>query len=324
LPAFKLPNSASLKNVRPFLESNNFFSRRRGATIEFHPGWCHLEPHALAMAAAWGVEQIDAGMTIKVKNKERAKYAARKKLFDHIGVAVPFEIHEHEEAGRFVPITQVKDSASVRSVIADISALLHLQDDPETLAAVQYCLSELLRNVLEHSASNNGAFVCAQNFRTGTPPRVAIAVADCGIGIPEHLRRAFSDASDRDSEVVSFALKPGVTGAPRGVYGTPDNAGAGLFITRCIAKGSGGYFFIASGHGAYRLRRARNPDEQTELYEDPLDDRHDLWEFHHPWKGTVVALEIRTDQIADFEGYFAWIRRHFSDRSRKTRRIRFT
>jgi hypothetical protein len=131
-------------------------------------------------------------------------------------------------------------------------------------------------------------------------------------------------ASDRDAQVVSLALKPGVTGAPRGVYGTPDNAGAGLFITRCIAKGSGGYFFVASGRGAYRLRRARNPDEQTELYEDPLDDRHDLWEFPHSWKGTVVALEIRTDQIADFEGYFAWIRRHFSDKRSKRRRIRFT
>jgi len=171
LPRFKLPNSASLKNIRSLFEDNLFFSRRPGATIEFHPRWCHLEPHALAMAAAWGAEQINAGNRIKVKNQNRAKYAARMKLFEHLNVPFPFEIHEREEAGRFVPITQVRDSASVRSVIADISALLHLQDDPETLAAVQYCLSELLRNVLEHSGSANGAFVCAQNFRTGTPPR---------------------------------------------------------------------------------------------------------------------------------------------------------
>jgi anti-sigma regulatory factor (Ser/Thr protein kinase) len=324
LPTFKLPNSASLKNVRPFFVGNSFFSRRRGATIEFHPRWCHLEPHALAMAAAWGAEQLDAGIQIKVKNQNRAKYAARMKLFEHLHVPFPFDIQEHEEAGRFVPITQVRDSASVRSVIADISALLHLQEDPETLAAVQYCLSELLRNVLEHSESRNGAFVCAQNFRTGTPPRVTIAVADCGIGIPQHLRRAHPHASEHDSEAIALALQPGVTGALPGVYGTPDNAGAGLFITRCIAKGSGGYFFVASGRGAYRLRRARNPDEQAALFEDPLDDRHDLWDFAHAWKGTVVALEIRTDQIADFEGYFSWIRRHFSARRSARRRIKFT
>lgn len=324
MPKFVLPNSASLKNVSSFFENNFFFSERRGATMEFHPRWCHLEPHALVMAAAWGAEQIATGRKIKVKNQSRAKYAARMKLFEHLQVPVDYEIHEHEEAGRFVPITQVRDSTAIKGVIADISALLHLQEDPETLAAVQYCLSELLRNVLEHSGSENGAFVCAQNFRTGTPPRVEIAVADCGCGIPEHLLRKFSDASDYDSDIIAMALRPGITGAIPGVYGTPDNAGAGLFITRCIAKGSGGYFFAASGHGAYRLRRARNEDEQTELFEDPLAERHDVWDFEHSRNGTVVALEIRTDQIADFEGYFAWIREHFSARRKQRHKIKFT
>jgi hypothetical protein len=47
------------------------------------------------MAAAWGVEQMDAGMQVRIKNKQRAKYAARMKLFDHLDVPFPFEIHEH-------------------------------------------------------------------------------------------------------------------------------------------------------------------------------------------------------------------------------------
>lgn len=276
------------------------------------------------MAAAWGTDQITAGRTINVKNQNRAKYAARMKLFEHLGIKFDFEIEEHEEAGRFVPITQVTNTTQVKGVIADISALLHLQNDPETLAAAQYCLSELLRNVLEHAGSQSGAFVCAQNFRTGKPPRVSIAVADCGRGIPDHLLRKYPNASDYDSDVIVMALRPGVTGALPGVYGTPDNAGAGLFITRCIAKGSGGYFFVASGQGAYRLRRARNDDEQTQLYEDPLGERHDSWDFGHAWEGTVVALEIRTDQIADFQGYFSWIKEHFAARRTERRNINFT
>jgi hypothetical protein len=324
LPKFVVPNSASLQNVRSFFEKNFFFSNRSGATLEFHPRWCHVEPHVLAMAAAWGAEQLAADRAIKVKNQGRAKYAARMKLFGHLGIDLPFDIREHEEAGRFVPITQVTSAAQVKGVIADISALLHLQEDPETLAAAQYCLSELLRNVLEHADARNGAFVCAQNFGTGRPPRVSIAVADCGRGIPDHLLRKYPDASDYDSEVIAMALKPGVTGAMPGVYGTPDNAGAGLFITRCIAKGSGGYFFVASGQGAYRLRRARNQEEQTQLLEDPLNERHDAWDFDHPWEGTVVALEIRTDQIADFQGYFSWISDHFSARREARRKIKFT
>jgi hypothetical protein len=324
VPKFVVPNSASLHTARALFDQNFFFSNRNGATVEFHPRWCHMEPHVLAMIAAWGTEQRVAGRTVKVKNENRAKYAARMRLFEHLGVNVPYDIHEHEEAGRFVPITQVRSAADVKGVIADISALLHLQNDPETLAAAQYCLSELLRNVLEHADSENGAFVCAQNFRTGDPPRVSIAVADCGRGIPDHLLRKYPDISDYDSDVIAMALKPGVTGALPGMYGTPDNAGAGLFITRCIAKGSGGYFLVASGQGVYRQRRARNDDEQTQLFEDPLAERHDAWDFSHPWQGTVVALEIRTDQIADFQGYFSWIRKHFSARRKERRKIKFT
>src|SRR5262249_32539597 len=151
-----------------------------------------------------------------------------------------------------------------------------------------------------------------------------IAVADCGIGIPDHLLRKFKDETGYDSDLIAMALKPGVTGVLPGAYGTPDNAGAGLFITRCIAKGSGGYFMVASGQGIYRIRRARNPEEQTELFEDPMDERHDAWDVAHPWQGTVVALEIRTDQIADFQGYFSWIKEHFSQRSTRRIKIKFT
>ena len=36
--------------------------------------------------------------------------------------------------------------------------------EPDGLAAVQYCVSELIRNVLEHSGSPDGAFVCAHRY----------------------------------------------------------------------------------------------------------------------------------------------------------------
>jgi len=284
-----------------------------------------MEPFALTMAAAWGAWCRRNGYSLRAENlgHRSSLYAYRMKLFEHIDVEFSPEIQEHEEAGRFVPVTRISDARSLRLVIGDISALLHLDDDPDTLAAVQYCVSELLRNVLEHSGAEDGAYVCAHNFTTTDPNRVSIAVADCGQGIREHLGSVHTGVARSDRDAVTLALRPGITGARPGMYGTPDNAGAGLFITRSIAKGSGGYFLLVSGQAGYRLMRANHPEEQSILMEDPKLERHNLWDFAHPWLGTVVALEIRTDHIGDFEGYFDWIGKHIRRRS-ATRTIKFT
>jgi hypothetical protein len=222
-----------------------------------------------------------------------------------------------------MPIKNVRNTDEARAVIADISALLHLTDNPEGLAAVQYCISELIRNALEHSSATQGAYVCAHNFARGGTPRVAIGVADCGTGVAVHLGKAHPEALESDGRALQLALQPGVTGVLPGVYGTPDNAGAGLFITRSIAKGTGGYFLIYSGTACYRLRRATT-QAQSILFPDAFEERHDLWSIDNQWQGTVVAVEIRTDRIVDFDTYFGWIREQIPARDLPPRRIRFT
>jgi hypothetical protein len=234
---------------------------------------------------------------------------ARMRLFEHLGVRYDARpITEHEEVGRFLPIAQVARRDEVAGVIGNISALLHLQDDPEGLSAVQYCVSELLRNVLEHSGSPDGAFVAAHRYQGTGPHRVTIAVADCGRGIANHIGQVYPEALHDDRMALELAMSPGVTGALRGMYGVPDNAGAGLFITRSMAKGTGGYFLLRSGRASYRLRRSRSNDEMLELtlnaYSDP---RHDAWWLPSSWQGTVVSVEIRTEKIRDYDGFFGWI-----------------
>lgn len=278
------------------------------------------------MIASWGAWCRRKGLHIRGHNLgKHARYAARMKLFEHLGIEYEQQIAEHEEAGRFLPVTQVNAKRNVGAVIGAISALLHLQDDPESLAAVQYCVSELLRNVLEHAASPDGAFVCAHRYSSGRTPRVSIAVADCGQGIASHLGQVVADASTSDETALRLAMRPGVTGAKAGLYGTPDNAGAGLFITRCIARGTGGYFLVLSGNAGYRMRRALRDEDQLALYTDAFSDpRSDRWRFPQAWKGTVVAVEIRTEQIAHYEGFFQWIFEQIPGRSSAKRRIHFT
>lgn len=154
---------------------------------------------------------------------------------------------------------------------------------------------------------------------------MTIAVADCGRGITSHLSQRFPEVATDDTVAIGLAMQPGVTGALPGIYGTSENAGAGLFITRCIAKGTGGYFLLSSGDAGYRLRRARSHDEMIELYADPYDDnRHDRWAFPSPWLGTVASVEICTERIADYQGFFQWIFKQIPSRKAITERINFT
>ena len=122
-----------------------------------------------------------------------------------------------------------------------------------------------------------------------------------------------------------MAMRPGITGAQPGPYGSPDNAGAGLYITRSIAKASGGAFFLSSGGAAYHAPRSRSEDDMTELFVDPFDDPHaEHWIPEFPWIGTVAAVEIRMDTIAHYENLLEWVLKQVPSRQAGHRRIRFT
>jgi hypothetical protein len=336
MPRFEIPTSIDLHSFRHLLSKNNFFEGGSAteAVVEFEPRWMHLEPVGLAMLAAWGVWCRRQGLQVQCKNLgQRANYAARMKLFEHLGVDFQTSQNEREEAGRFMPLRQVRTQSELNGVIGDLSALLHLDRQQDALAASQYCLSELLRNVIEHAHAPDGAFVCAHNFSGRGIHRVTIAVADCGVGIRQHLGTRYPNIANSDKFALQWAMKPGITGASSGLYGAPDNAGAGLFITRSIAKGTGGYFALLSGDTAYRQRRLRPSDERQqslfpanaqELSSDPFQERHDLWVNSSAWKGTVVSMEIRTENVAQFSEYFTWIRSKIPARSSVSSRLRVT
>ena len=328
VPTLRVPNSATIHTARAFFDASSPFRRfGKRAVLQLHPRWLHVEPMALVVIAAWGAWCRRNGYPVRVENQgPHAAYMARMRLFEHLGIGYRARpVTAHEEAGRFLPVTQVARREDVPAVIGNISALLHLDGEPESLSAVQYCVSELLRNVLEHSGSSDGAFVAAHRYTKKGPHRVTIAVADCGRGIASHLGQVHPEALTDDRIALGLAMRPGITGAQAGMYGVPDNAGAGLFITRCTAKGTGGYFFLRSGRACYRLRRSRDDDEMVRLYIDAYDDpRHDEWSSVSSWQGTVVSVEIRTEKIADYDGFFRWIFDQIPRRETRRGRIRFT
>ncbi len=220
-------------------------------------------------------------------------------LFQFLGVHHQPRREVHEEAGRFIPLRRIDRGGDVAAFLAEIAPLLHR---PEHVQAVQYCLSETIRNVLEH-AGGAPAYACAQDYSAAR--RVSIGVADCGIGVLRSLGRTHNFASDR--EAILGALRPGITGAPPGAYGTAENAGVGLFFTKSIAKASRQYFAIISGDAVFRLRRAKW-GEAFRLYADPLRDRHDIFDGLPASNGTVVAVDIGVGHMRSFEATMNAIR----------------
>jgi len=329
MPKLSIPNEASIRTIRNFLFANSPFSDKENpARLVMHPKWAFMDPVAMAMAAAWGAWCHRNGCSVQGENiaGPHTKYAARMGLFKFLNIAHDPLLEEHEEAGKFIPLARIKTSDELAGFIGNVSALLHLESEPNGLAAVQYCISELLRNVLEHSGSLDGAFVCAQRYPHDPARRVSIAVADCGFGIGAHLGNSYPEARNDSKVALQLAMQLGVTGAVKsGMYGSAtDNAGAGLFFTRAIAKATGGYFALVSGDGVFRIKRLRKNDEVLIFHDAFQDPRHDFWKLPWPWLGTVAAVEIFTQNIPNFPKFFQSIRQQLPVKKTAAGRIKFT
>ena len=136
----------------------------------------------------------------------------------------------HASEGRFLPIRNLHLLSETDAASREIGACLEAEDRASTLT-LQYAISELIDNALQHSSSPAGAFVTAQKY--GKTRRVHALIADTGIGIRRHLVQhpRFRDLAD-DVEAIRTALTPFVTGtylaAPRDERREYENQGLGL------------------------------------------------------------------------------------------------
>ena len=199
--------------------------------------------------------------------------------------------------------------------------LLHAT--PAEAGPIKYVVTELVRNVLEHASSPIGAMVCAQYFsRTN---RLSLGVADMGVGIRHSITR-FHHAKD-DLTAVQLALRPGITGATPNFGGNEQNAGAGLFFTKSIARVSRNHFIVYSGSAMFKLLKGPK-DATPELLSDAALDRATRESDLPNWPGTVIGIDINIGDHHQFAQLLSEIRVAYSldlrDRKKaKYRRPRF-
>jgi anti-sigma regulatory factor (Ser/Thr protein kinase) len=300
-----IPNSAFIGNIETFLRGFNA-NDPDCLNVSFHPKWVSVHPCVLAMAASLGLFCRERGgqPSAEIPEIRSLPYLIRMKLFEFLGVNPPASIVEHEAAGRFIPLTQIKTSLDLNKFITDMVPLLHAS--PAEADPIKYVMSELIRNVLEHSQSRHGAIVCAQFFKKTN--RVAIGVADTGIGVKKAMT---IHAPKNDLDALSQSLRPGVTGTTRRFGGTETNAGAGLFFTRNIAKVGRNHFFIYSGAAGYKLRKIPQTSKMI-LYADPQRDKNTSTNDFPYWSGTVVGIDITTQSNQTFASLLKLIRSAYS------------
>ena len=288
-----LPNSAFLGNINRFIRKYDP-SDPQTLRITADKKWISVHPVVLSMAAALGTTMNSEKITCERLEAKSGHYFERMGLFRALGVSSDIQVTEHEPAGRFIPLTTINDSAGITRFITDMIPLLHLK--PMQAKPIEYTISELIRNVLEHAKSEHGAIVCAQYYKKSH--RISIGIADTGVGIWRTITQSHPAATHLDA--IRLALTPGITGTTSKEGGTESNAGAGLFFIKSIAKVNRNFFMIYSGDAMYKLLKEPRTRQHISLPADPFRDRHSKEERLPMWKGTVVGVDITLDETEEF------------------------
>lgn len=168
----------------------------------------------------------------------------------------------------------------------DSLKVLDLNRNDETSDALQYCVAEIGRNVVQHAESSSGGVAMAQVF----PDReaVQITVCDSGRGVLSALQETHPELRN-DLEALKAAVLPHFSGAFKsGTYSASDNAGLGLFFTKEIAWRAGGSFYLVSGKDILSEHASKDL-EPSRLY-TKVNGRI----------GTSVTVDIPIDRLVDF------------------------
>lgn len=313
-----LPNSAWIGNIDPFLKSFKT-DKEDELIITSHDKWISVHPLVLAMIASIGLKVKSSGGKVEFKDfiASSRDYFIRMKLPELLNETVKpsKDFNEHEPAGRFIPLTIIKDSDQLTEFLQEMIPLLHLS--PEQAEPIRYIVSELVRNVFEHSLSKEGAIICAQYYKKSN--MIRIGVVDCGIGIKKSMSPTYAPKTHLES--LKLALTPGITGTTRKIGGTERNAGAGLFFIKSIAKVNRDFFMIYSGNAMFKLLKPQG--KNIKLYYDPSSDRHSEGEDYPYWDGNVVGIDISLNENPNFKSLLEMILKVYNTGKRAKQKQRY-
>lgn len=285
-----LSNCNWIHNMESFIRS---FDTSDESILEItsNKKWVSAHPVVLCMITGLTLFMKEHGATINFEPMEAKSknYFERMGLYQTLGIDSGIKIKSKDSTGRFIPLKIITNYPELTSFIQEIIPLYHIES--KHFSAINMVITELVRNVFEHSGSEHGAIICAQYHKDSKIIR--IGVVDTGEGLLDSLR---IHKPKNHLHAILLALTPGVTGTTSKIGGySSENAGAGLFQVRALAKSTKNYFMIYSGKGFYKLLQGKK--EKTKIIANPSDEPFTSYDNLPYWHGTVVAVDLCLDNL---------------------------
>lgn len=207
-------------------------------------------------------------------------YLARIGFFNLLNIN-PVKINKNPCKETLFELTQIKNDSIENKNISfkrdsDIMDLIrnNLKCSETTIKRIGYAVGEIIQNIIDHSESSIGGFICAQVYKKNKT--LEVCFSDYGVGIVKNIRNKFNyTVSDkRDSDCILEATNLSIsTGSLN------QNSGQGLFLTRKIIEDNKGFMKIYSNNGIIIIN------------EDSL--KHAECTF--PIPGTTICLNFNLD-----------------------------
>lgn len=312
-----LSNQGMLRNFGSFLETVDLEDE---STLEISTNekWITVHPAILVFTTALAMRAGKSRSHIVGSLPSSAASLSKMGFFDFVSTHNPFNNSNLESSGKYIPISLINSQADQSRFISDMVPLLHLSEDKSTI--IKYVIGELIKNTLEHSLSQGGALVAAQYYPKSN--RISIGICDQGIGIWNSMNTVWHPRTDIDA--IKLALMPGISGTTSREGGTGDNAGAGLFFIKSIARITRSYFTIYSGKGVYTLNKYdKRIKGFPRLNSDPEKDDHSESNEAPDFGGTLVGVDITLDDNPEFDTLLSVIGDVFGNAIRERKKSKY-
>lgn len=136
-----------------------------------------------------------------------------------------------------------------------------------SFATIEWCLCEIMDNVIVHSKSKIGGLVQMKIHRNITKD-IEMIVSDAGIGIPESLKGVYPN--EDEVNILMESINQGITNG--------EGQGNGLFGTTEICRKTNGEFVIHSGNTRLTL----------------IKDGKEAKPLNRKFTGTTISAKIKT------------------------------
>lgn len=225
---------------------------------EFKINMDFVNPFALILPASFIYEQgINVHKIAKNPFKDSVNsYAEHMNFFEWLSGLEGTTINIKDN---YYPILRqdLKNYIRNRNNVVEITAknISDIVSDDETLTELlNYALSEILRNIPEHSECSK-SWICVQKWDHINYFEIEAAIVDYGVGIVTNTKKKYPTKSDE--ELLQKVMTPGFTTSDYEIRSYESdyyqNSGFGLYIVLNICKNLNGEFVILSNNLLYEL-----------------------------------------------------------------------